>query len=113
MLSKKFRVPREEMEMIMKSGKSFHTDFFYAKFLPNKFSFQRFAVVIPIKIEKKSSGRHLLKRRITSVIERFIKNSFQKSFDSVILAKKNSPTLSFSEVALEINKILEHTYKLF
>lgn len=113
MLVKKYRVPREEMEAVMKSGKSFHTDFFYVKFLPNKLNFQRLAVVIPIKIEKKSSGRHLLKRRITSVIEKFIKKSSPKSFDSVIFAKKNSSQLDFTKILEEINKILEHTYKLF
>jgi|GEM_PF-1403675 len=116
MLSKKNRISGKEINDVIKTGSSFHTDNFYGKFSLNNVKKLRFTVVSSIKIEKKSTKRHLLKRRIAYIIRNYIKKYPQilkKSFDLVVFSKKKALSLDFSQISFEINKILEHISKPF
>ena len=64
----------------------------------------KLAIVISKKIAKKAAERHLLKRRISSVLE---KSSFLHS--AVVYARAGSPLLSFSELEAEIKELLRNT----
>lgn len=116
MLARKNRISSEEIKNTIKSGNSFHTDNFYGKFSLGGTKNLRFTVVSSIKVEKKSTKRHLLKRRIVYIIGNYVKKYPQilkKSFDLVIFSKKKALSLNFSQISLEINKILEHISKPF
>ena len=116
MLPKRQRISHKDIENIIKLGKNFHTDNFYGKFFLNKLKKPRFAVVIPTYIEKKSTKRHLLKRRVLFAVEKFKRDNpkiLNKSLDLIIFLKNKALFLNFSQISLEINRILEHTPVLF
>ena len=114
MLAKKFRISSKDIENTIKFGKSFSTDNFYGKFYVSGQKSSKVAFVTSIKIEKKSTKRHLLKRRVTYIVEKILKNNpqiFKKFFNLVIFSKKDAYLLNFSQISLEISKILEHISK--
>jgi len=113
MLEKKNRIPSKIMDNVIKSGKSFHADTFYGKILLNDIKNPRFAVILSAKMIKKSTDRHLLKRRIVCVIREFLKKypqTLTKPFDLVIFPKKGVLLLNYPQILSEINKILEHVF---
>ena len=88
MLSRKFRVTKEDMELVIRSGKGPSHDFFYVKTLANNLNNSRFAVIVSKKIEKTSVGRHLLKRRVWAIIDKLEKKRFKKQMDFAFFVKK-------------------------
>jgi len=88
MLAKKYRVTKEGIEKATKLGKGPSLDFFYAKIIPNDFKNSRFAIIVNKKTKKTSVGRHLLKRRLWSVLDNISKDKFKKQTDFVFLIKK-------------------------
>jgi ribonuclease P protein component len=88
MLSRKFRVTKEDMEQVTRFGKGPNYDFFYVKSQTNKLKNIRFAVIVSKKVEKTSVGRHLLKRRFWAVLDKLEKNRFKKQTDFAFFVKK-------------------------
>ena len=80
MLPLKRKVKKEIFDQIMKKGVFVHSDSFYLKFLPQNTDLpSNFAFVVPIKVKRTSVGRHLIKRRMTAVVEKvlsYTKNGF-------------------------------------
>lgn len=60
MLSRKFRLPREDF---FKKKAAITTPFFNIRWNSNNFGFNRYAVVLSSKVEPKSTKRHYLKRQ--------------------------------------------------
>lgn len=70
-MSKKYkRISKKEFIYIFKEGKTVKNSFFFIKYHPNPLTHDRWSVVIPKKISKKSTQRNKLKRKITESIKK-------------------------------------------
>lgn len=96
MFSRKYRIPREKLEEIIKQSKSLGSDFFNVKFIENNLDFSRFSVIISKKNCKSSVGRHLLKRRFVSIIRE--QGNILKTKDYVFFIKKEAVNKSFRDL---------------
>lgn len=104
MFSRKNRIPREKLEEIIKQSKSLGGDFFNIKYLENNLDFPRFSVVVAKKVCKSSVGRHLLKRRLVSIIKSQIKAFSNK--DYVFFIKKEAISKDFKETKTSLESFL-------
>jgi ribonuclease P protein component len=106
MLPTNRRVKKESFAKIMKEGTLVRTNNFYLRFLPqNNSILPQFGFVVPNKVKKTSVGRHLIKRKMTAVIER---NQFniKNNLAIIIFVQKDITTLVFSEIEKEILELL-------
>jgi ribonuclease P protein component len=65
-----------------------------------------FSIVVPSKIEKLSVGRHLVKRRVSAVLEANL-NQIRPGFAVVVSVKKNMKDQGFSLINKEVIFLLE------
>lgn len=90
MLNRKYRASRSDIEETIKTGISIHANFLYAKISKKEVEKVGFAIIISKKNEKTSVGRHLIKRKISSFIEKNlskINQNFKKT--TIFFIKKN------------------------
>ena len=113
MIPRKYRATRIDIENTIKTGINLDSPILYAKVraCPPKEGKDPentgFAIVISKKVEKTSVGRHLIKRRISDVIEKNlnkIKPDFKKTV--VIFAKKTDKIPSYAEIKKDLESIL-------
>jgi ribonuclease P protein component len=64
MLPKKFRLPRERITSVRSDGKRLHSGNIDVRFLPGSDLTPRFAVVVPLKVDKRAVARNRIKRLI-------------------------------------------------
>ncbi len=113
MLPIKRRIKTESFPKIMKEGFFVHSDNFYLKILsPTSLELRganlppsRFGFVVPNKVKKTSVGRHLIKRRITAVVEKLLIN-IKSGFSVIVFAKKDVSALPYSDIEKEIKDLL-------
>ncbi len=107
------RLKKASFEEIMKDGLFLHGDSFYARILaPTSLKLRgaslipsKFAFVVPVKVKKTSVGRHLIKRRMSTVVEKLL-ITLKPAFSMVIFAKKDVSKLPFSAIEQEITELL-------
>lgn len=91
----------------MKEGVFVHGDNFYLKILDRKEeSPSLFAFVVPVKVIKTSVGRHLLKRKMTAVVENLL-ITFKSGYSCIVFAKKDVSALPYSAIDIEITNLLK------
>lgn len=105
MFSRKNRIPREVLEGIIKQSKSLGGDFFNIKYSENSLQFPRFSIVVAKKTCPSSVGRHLLKRRYSSLIKSHPKALSPK--DYVFFLKKESMNKDFREIKTDFKSFIE------
>jgi len=106
MLPKDRRINKGSFDEILKKAPFFHTDTFFSRVLMRKDKQPSlFAVVVTVKVEKTSVGRHLIKRRILGVLEKLLINT-KPGLSCIIYCKKNLLTFSFKEVEKETINLL-------
>ena len=82
MFSKNQRIDRKTIKNIIKQPDSVvRSGCFTLRFSKNNLNYPRFSIVIPKKVEKSAVKRHLLKRKITSLIKDLKLNN---NFDYVL-----------------------------
>ena len=106
MLPIKRRVKKELFPKIMKEGIFLHGINFYLRFIDRKDSLPSlFSFVVPNKVKKTSVGRHLIKRKMTAVVEKLL-TTLKPGFSVIIFAKKDVSKVSFGETEKEIIELL-------
>lgn len=105
MIPKKYRLNAEELKKVVKDGRSVNSENFYAKYTANNMSYSRFSIVISKKTSLLSVGRHLLKRRLSDIIE---KSGFimKNNYDIVIFSKENASKITSPQIKGEILRLL-------
>ena len=107
MLPLKSRVKKDLFPKIMKEGSFLHGGSFYLRLLDRKDSLPTlFAFVVPNKVKKTSVGRHLIKRKMSAVVEKLLIN-LKPGFSTVIFAKKDVSKAPYSEIEKEIIELLK------
>ncbi len=83
------RANKKEIDEAIKNGKTVSGDFMYAKVSRISLEKPSFAIIVSKKVEKTSVGRHFVKRKISSILEKELlkmSSGFKKT--AVIFAKK-------------------------
>jgi ribonuclease P protein component len=107
MIPRKYRATRIDIESTIKAGVTLDSPILYAKVSKKEPEKTGFAIVISKKVEKTSTGRHLIKRRISDVIEKNlggIKKDVKKTV--IIFAKKSEKIPSYAEIKRDLESIL-------
>ena len=107
MIPRKYRATRIDIENAIKTGITVDSPILYTKVSKKVPEKTGFAIVISKKVEKTSAGRHLIKRRISDVIEKSlpkIKPDFKKTV--VIFAKKQDKIASYRVIKENLEGIL-------
>lgn len=110
MLSRKYRATRPNIEETSKTGKSIFGKVLYAKISKKEGEKAGFAIVVSKKNEKTSVGRHQIKRKISSYIEKNlakINPKFKKTI--VIYIRNTKERLNYEEIEKDIEFILKNT----
>ena len=91
----------------MKEGVFFHATNFYLRLLDRNDGLPTlFAFVVPNKVKKTSVGRHLIKRKMSAVVEKLLITT-KPGFLAILLAKKDVSTLPYKEIEKEIIELLK------
>jgi ribonuclease P protein component len=99
------RVKKQDFPQVMRSnlvfyGKNINLKVFDRKDeKPTKFSF-----VVSSKIQKSAVKRHIIKRRLSSVIENRV-NSYKKGMSLVFLATKDLSEAPYGDISTEIEEL--------
>jgi len=107
MLPIKRRVKKESFAKIMKDGVFLHAPNLYLRFLDKKDnSPSLFGFVVPNKVKKTSVGRHLIKRKLTAMIEKVLIGA-KPGPSCLFFVKKDITLLSNQEIEKEIIDLLK------
>jgi ribonuclease P protein component len=110
MLPIKSRVKKELFPKIMKEGAFVHGTDFYLRFIDRKDSLPSlFSFVVPNKVIKTSVGRHLLKRKMSAVVEKLL-ITLKPGISAIIFAKKDVSKVPYGEVEKEITELLKKAF---
>lgn len=103
------RLKKASFEKIMKEGTFWHADNFYLRLFDRKDGLPSlFAFVVPIKVKKTSVGRHLIKRKMTAVVER-ISADVKPGFSVILFVKKVPSSPIYKNLEEEILSLLFKT----
>lgn len=107
MLKKIYRVNKNwEYQNIYRKGRHLSSQFFGINFLPNKFDFPRFGVVVSKKIAKKAVDRNLLKRQVREIVTELAKKH-RANYDVIITVRSKALGTSYAV----LKKELEESFK--
>jgi len=111
MLPSQYRMTHTDMREERKKAGEYHSPHFLCKVYKKKdVPHTKYAVVVSGKIAKQAVLRNKVKRRVYSIIQK--KANLSKPYYVVFIAKKGSPTLSFSETEIEIQTLLDKAHLL-
>jgi ribonuclease P protein component len=100
------RVKKDAFPEIMKKGRFLHGENLYIVSLDRKDALpSRFSFVVPAKVKKTSVGRHLIKRRLTAVVEKAL-TQIKPGFSAILYAKKDISAFSYQKTEKEILELL-------
>lgn len=97
MLKKSQRVPANRISGLIKSGRRFFHPMASLFFAENNLDFSRFAVIVPVKLSKKSSKRNPLRRKTYEIIRKNY-GDFKPGFDCVLIFKPGSLKFSSKQI---------------
>jgi len=104
------RVKKELFPKIMKEGVFLHGTNFCLRFLDRKDSLPSlFSFVVPNKVKKTSVGRHLIKRRMSAVVEKLL-ITLKPGISAILFAKKDVTKVPFEEIEKEITELLKRIF---
>ena len=100
-------VKEKEFEKIFKKGKGKYTKNLGIKYLKNDLGFNRFAVTIGVKVNKKAVIRNKIKRQIREILK---KQDYREgtSHDIIILTLPPINLKTFTEIEKDIIYLLQN-----
>lgn len=110
MLSTKFRIPKDTILRVIKTGRRSSNNYFDIRSLLKDEENPRFTFVVSVKIDKRATVRNTIKRKFRSAIYEILKNGdlIFKNYDTVFLIRdKNIKNLKSYEIKEIILKTLE------
>lgn len=106
MIPKKRRVKKDEIPLIFKIGRSYHSPLFLVKVVKDGLK-SEFGVVIASKTARNAIERNLWKRRIKSIIRQEIVR-IKPGFKVLVFLKKR-PELEFKYLKEELSGLLQQS----
>lgn len=106
MLPVKRRIKKESFKKEMKGTAFLYTEDVYLRFFDRKDNLSSlFAFVVPIKIKKTSVGRHLIKRRLSDIVEKALAR-VKPGYSCFIFIKKDISSLPYIRLKQEVLELL-------
>lgn len=106
MIPQKNRLSKARVQHLLKKGATAFSKVFTLKCLPSETEESRFCVIVSKKIVAKAVPRNKLRRQIFEAI-RLQKTGIPRKTDIVLIAKKATINLEFTELQKEIAYILK------
>lgn len=111
MLKKKNRIISSvAFKEIFTKGDVKENECFRIIFKKNDLDYPRYGIVVSAKDSKSAVQRNTLKRRIRNILIDSLP-VFSKGFDAVVITKKDSINMDFSELRESLNKLLLKLFK--
>jgi len=98
MIAKKYRLMRWRVQKILKRGINKKVGMFDIRLLPNKKTYNRYAIVISKKISKLAVIRNFKRRQIYESIRNIDVNETVPCFDVVFIPKKHILTCNYQKI---------------
>lgn len=100
MISKKFKIPKKNIALILQKGESFDSQLFVVRFWENKVGFPRFRIIVSTKFAKKAVDRNRTRRQIYEALRLIVKeNPNLHPLDIVLIPKKQILKKEFKEIS--------------
>ena len=96
----------KDIKTLFARGKSVFDVAVGMKFCKNQSAFSRFTVVVGTKVSKKAVIRNKIKRQIRAIVEKDLP-IIKGCYDVMLLVKKETIKLTYSEIKDQINHILK------
>ena len=99
---------KKDFDLLYQKGKALHGKFFYLRYLPakNGGGSSRFAVVMSLKISKKSVERNRKRRQLKEIIRLNI-NKIKKGFLVLLVAKEGILETNYQELEREFLSLIK------
>ncbi|MFN3301454.1 MAG: ribonuclease P protein component [Patescibacteria group bacterium] len=95
MLAKKFRLTKKrDFEILAEEGRSFFINEMGVKYRKNNLDYSRFAFIVSTKVDKRSTARNKIKRRLREIVHQNLK-IIKPGFDVLVIAKPEIKNLDF------------------
>jgi len=105
MLEKLFRISKNwEFQNIYRKGRGASSQFFSINFIPNKYDFSRFGIVVSKKVAKKAVTRNKLKRQVRELVFELSKK-VSGHYDVIISTKVAGLDLDYQKLKKELEEI--------
>ncbi|MEK7606715.1 MAG: ribonuclease P protein component [Patescibacteria group bacterium] len=102
MLASPFRLrKKEDVERVLRRGRSVYGDFITLRTLPNAIGNSRATVVAGLKVHKKATKRNAIKRRVREVL-RHHWGAIKPGCDVAILVKSEALKASFQDIEKDV-----------
>ncbi len=114
MLPKQYRLPKKEIEEVLKCGKHFYSDNFFIKYKKNtalsKNQNPRACIIVSTKVSTKATKRNLIKRRLRNALYLIFKEIPFK-LDIVLIAKNSLLEKKYKDIVMELKKAFNQLLK--
>jgi len=97
---------KKDFKKLAKNGQSFFTPEFGFKILKNGLGYNRYGIVVNLKVDKRAVVRNKIRRRIRDIIKENEKN-LQKGFDIMVLTRGSIKDLDFQEIKDKMEKLFK------
>jgi ribonuclease P protein component len=104
-LSKKHRLNGKDFERVLKRGKTVKNGFFFIRFLKNEVGHGRVAVLVTVKVSKKSTVRNYLRRIMIGTVG--TSGFLEKPLDAVFIAAPRIVGKSFGEIKSGLTRAIK------
>ena len=109
MLPKNKRIKCEQIEFILKKGKSFTSKLFIIRYIGNNEKVSRYAIIASAKLSKKAVERNKVRRKIYEAIRLIEKEKESKNnLDIILIPKKQILKAEFPAIKEDLIEIIEN-----
>ncbi len=110
MFSKKQRLQKQKnVKLIFQSKKSAYNKLLGLKLIKNKFTYNRYTVVVGKKVSKRAVDRNKIKRRLRASLKEY--NLFIKQgWDIVVIVLPEAKQANFANLNKALKNLLKRTY---
>ena len=112
MIKKKYRLSGKRcFDDVFQHGQKSFNKFLGIYWKKNNLDFCRFGIIASVKLEKKSTKRNLLRRRIYSIFREFL-DKIEPGVDIIVVPKKEIMNLPFVELKHNLLGLLRENFLL-
>jgi ribonuclease P protein component len=105
MLPKPHRLPSPRIREVFEKGKRIHDASFQLILLKNDIDVSRFAVLVPVRIDKRATIRNRMRRIVREAIRHLVPE-VAGGWDVVVMVKKDLSVVKQTQVLEQLHSIL-------
>jgi len=97
---------KKDFEKVAKSGRPFFARELGFKILKNNLNYNRYGIVVNLKVDKRAVVRNKIRRRIKEII-RLQHSNLSQGFDLMFLTRESVKELKYAEIKEELIKLFK------